>query len=50
MHYIIIIIWIEWMNFITYIQAVKPEGQAQGCIPRRAMVIIPLRNNSSIRK
>ena len=32
----------EWMNCITYIPPVKPEGQAQRCILRRSMVINPL--------
>ena len=37
------------MNFITYIPPVKPEGQAQGCILRRSMVINPLGNDSPVR-
>ena len=37
------------MNFITYIPPVKPEVQAQGCILRRAMVFIPLGDDSPIR-
>ena len=39
----------EWMNFITYIHPVKPEGQAQGFILRRSMVINPLGNDSPVR-
>ena len=34
---------------ITYIPPVKPEGQAQGCILRRSMVINPLGKDSPIR-
>ena len=37
------------MNFITYIPPVKPEGQAQGCILRRSMVINLLDNDSPVR-
>ena len=36
------------LNFITYISPVKPEGQAQGCILRRSMVINPLGNDSHV--
>ena len=39
----------ELMNFITYIPHVKPEGQAQGCILWRSMVINPLGNDSPVR-
>ena len=39
----------KWMNFITYIPLVKPDGQAQGCILRRSMVISPLGNDSPVR-
>ena len=39
----------EWMNFITYIPPVKPEGQAQECILRRSMAINPLGNDSPVR-
>ena len=41
-------IYIAWMNFITYIPPVKAEGQAQGCILRRSIVINPLGNDSSV--
>ena len=37
------------MNFTTYIPPVKLEGQAQGCILRRFMVINPLSNDSPVR-
>ena len=37
------------MIFITYIPLVKPEGQAQGCILRRSMVINQLGDDSSVR-
>ena len=39
----------EWMNVITYIPPVKPEGQAQGCFLRRAMVINPLGNDRPVK-
>ena len=39
----VVLLWMNWMNeFITYIPPMKPEGQAQGCILRRSMVINPL--------
>ena len=41
--------WMNWMNFVTYIPPMKPEGQAQGCILRRSMVINPLDNDSPVR-
>ena len=34
------------MNLVTYIPPVKPEGQAQGCILRRTMVLNPLGDDS----
>ena len=37
------------MNFITYIPPKKSEGQAQGCILRRSMVINPLGDESPVR-
>ena len=39
----------EWMNVISYIPPVKPEGQAQVCILRRSMVINQLGNDSPVR-
>ena len=39
----------QGMNFITDIPFVKPEGQAQGCILRRSMVINPLGKESLVR-
>ena len=36
------------MNFITYIPPVKPDGQAQGCILRRSMVINLLGSDSPV--
>ena len=38
----------EWMNFITYISPVKPEGQAQGCILQLS-IVNPLGNDSPVR-
>ena len=35
--------------FITYILPLKPEGQAQGCILRRSLVINPLGNEYPVR-
>ena len=44
------VVWIsESMNFITYIPPVKPDGQTQGCILRRSMVINSLGNDSPVR-
>ena len=37
-----------WMNFITNIPPMKPEGQAPGCILRRSMVFNPLGDDSPI--
>ena len=36
-------------EFYNLYPAVKSEGQAQGCILRRLMVINPLRNDSPVR-
>ena len=39
----------EWMNFITDVPPVKPEGQARACILRGSTVINPLGNDSPVR-
>ena len=39
----------EWMNCITYIPPVKPEGQAQECILRQLIVISMLGDDSLVR-
>ena len=39
----------EWINFITYIPPVKPEGKARGCILRRSIVFNPLGDDSPVR-
>ena len=39
----------ERMNFISYIQLVKPDGQAQRCILRQLMVFNPLCDDSPLR-
>ena len=38
-----------WLNFITYVPPVKPQGQAQWCILRRSMVFNPLGDDSPVK-